>query len=198
MKISRPKLTAQDYALWTALPMAQTSKVERRLKRILNGCQNRQALTRGAISLAAMLTFGTILAIAVAETPPRSLMEALTSGGYSADTPARTAYLQAQIKRFGDSDPWASKAYYELGNEQMEAGRSDEALASFSKAIALPEPPYAYSEIHSYARYERINALDFTGRYEEEATEIQALLKIGGRGLMTADLWENLRERLPE
>ena len=168
--------------------MAQTSQIEGRLRLILNRNQNRKTVTRIVWGVSVLLAFGTALTIATAQTPPRSLREAITSG----------AFDQTQIARFGDTDPWAGKAYYVLGNAQMEAGRYDEALASFSKAVALPEPPYPGSGIHSSARYERINTLEAAGRHIEAAAEAQALLKPGGRRLISADLWMNLRERWPE
>lgn len=167
----KPKRSPSDYALWAALPMAQTSQVESRLQMILDKTRNRRRLTRRVVAAALMLTIGLSLMVATAQT---------------------------RIQRFDDKGPWAGKAYYALGNTQMMAGHYDDALASFSKAIALPEPPYANSGIHSSARYERINTLDFAGRYAEAVTETQTLLKNGGRGVISPDLWENLRERLPE
>ena len=162
----------------------------------------RRTLTRPLRAIVVVLASGLALAVATAYSPPRSLMAAITSGGSSSDTPAHSAaeaaYLQAQIQRFGDKDPWAGKAYYMLGTAQVGAGRIDAALASFDKAIVLPEPPYPNSGIHSSARYERINSLDSPGHYAEAVLETQKLLKNGGRGLISADLEENLRERLPE
>ncbi len=196
------KPTALDYALWAALPMAHTPRIESRLRLILNGGRNRQTVKRGAWALAAALALGTALTIATAETPPRSLTAALTYGGSSDDTPAHLQanirFLQSQIRRFGDGDPWAGKAYYVLGNAQMGAGQPDAALASFDKAIALPEPPYANSGIHASARYERINTLSSAGRDAEAVAETEALMTPSGRGMVTGDLWMNLRERLPE
>jgi hypothetical protein len=196
------RLNPIHLALWAALPMAHTSKIEGRINMILNGSRNRRAMTRGAGAVAALLAFGAALMIATAHTPPRSLMAALTTSGYSNDTPthinANIAFIQAQIRRFSDTDPWAGKAYYGLGNLQREAGQTDAALASFDKAIALPEPPYANSGIHSSARYERINTLDIAGRDAEAAAETEALMTPSERGLVTGDLWMNLRERLPE
>ena len=46
MKPPNPKRTAQDYALWVTLPMAQTSGVEKRLRMILDETQSRCVLTR--------------------------------------------------------------------------------------------------------------------------------------------------------
>ena len=190
-----------ELALWAALPMAQSSRVEDRLKRILDTTR-RRVLTRPALVTMLVLAVGLALGVATAYTPPRSLVAAITSGGFRPDTPAHLeaniGYFQNAIRRFGDKDPWAGKAYYVLGSAQMGAGRTDEALASFDKAIALPEPPYADSGIHSSARYERINTLDSAGRYAAATAETQVLLKNGGRGLITPDLRENLRERLPE
>jgi len=201
-------------ALWAALPMAYTSQVEGRLKMILDKTRNRRRLTRGVIAAALTLTVGLAVAVGTAQTEsrshmagatgivPSSLMAAITSGGYPSDTPAHVAanvaFLKAQIQRFGDKDPWAGKAYYMLGNAQTGMQRHAEAVASYDKAIALPEPPYAGSGIHSDARYERINALEAAGRYAEVVTETQKLLQNGGRGRISPDLWENLRQRLPE
>ena len=184
-----------------ALAMAQSTRLSGRVRLILDP-NRRRVLTRPARILLVALAFGLILSIATAYTQPRSLMAALTSGGFPTDTPAHAeaevTYLEGQIQRFSDKDPWAGKAYYVLGNAQVNAGHTDAALASFDKAIALPEPPYANSGIHSSARYERINTLDAPGHYAEAVRETEALLKNGGRGLITAGLWENLRERLPE
>ncbi len=184
-----------------ALAMAYTPRLSSRLKFILDP-NRRRALSRPTRTLLVLLACGLVLSIATTYTQPRSLMAALTTGGYPSDTPAHAeadaAYLKAQIQRFGDKDPWAGKAYYMLGSVQVSAGHTADALASFAKAIALPEPPYANSDIHSVARYERINVLDAPGHYGEAVIETAALLKNGGRGLITADLWENLRERLPE
>ena len=189
-------------ALWAALPMAYTSKVEGRLRMILDQTRNRRLPRRGAIGLALALTGGLALAVATAQTEPHSLMAAITSGGYPSDTPAHVAaeaaFLKTQLQKFGDKDPWAGKAYYMLGNAQTGMQCHAEAVASYDKAIALPEPPYANSGIHSDARYERINALEAAGRYDEAVTETQKLLRNGGRGLISPDLWENLRQCLPE
>ena len=202
MNIPNPKRTTQEYALWAALPMATTSKVEGRLKTILDKSRSRRRLTLGVIAAALALTVGMVVAISTVLAPPRSLKEAFSGMGYPSDTPAHVAanmaFLNAQIRRFGDQDPWAGKAYYVLGNMQESAGHYDGALASYDKAILLPEPPYADSGIHSDARYERINTLDTAGRYPEAIRETQILLKNKGRGLLRADQWENLRERLPE
>ena len=195
------KRKPHELALWAALPMARTSRIEGRLKKILDATR-RRVLTRPALITTIVLASGLALGVATAYTPPRSLMAAITSGGFRPDTPTHLAanigYLQSAIRRFGDKDPWAGKAYYVLGSAQMRMGRVDDALASFDKAIALPEPPYANSGIHSSARYERINTLDSAGRYAAATAETQALLKNRGRGLITPNLWENLRERLPE
>lgn len=202
MKPRKPKRTAQDYALWAALPMATTSQVEGRLKTILDKTRCRRRLTRGVIAAALTLTVGMAVGLGTAQTEPDSLVTAITSGRYASDTPAHAAtnmaFLKAQIRRFGDQDPWAGKAYYVLGNEQEAAGHYDDALASYEKAILLPEPPYADSGIHSDARYERIETLNAASRYPEAIRETQALIKNKGRGLLRADQWENLRERLPD
>ena len=202
MKPLKPKRNAQDYALWAALPMATTSQVEGRLKTILDKSRSRRRLTRGVIAAALTLTVGMAVALGTAQTEPDSLVTAITSYGYASDTPAHVAanmaFLNAQIRRFGDQDPWAGKAYYVLGNMQESAGHYDDALASYDKAILLPEPPYADSGIHSDARYERIETLNAAGRYPEAIRETQILLKNKGRGLLRADQWENLRERLPD
>ena len=166
------KLSPKSLALWAALPMAQTSQVESRLKMILDKSRSRRLPKRGAIAFSVMLTVGLALAVATAQIHQR--------------------------QKFSDKDPEASKAYYEIGSAQMLAGRCDEALASFNKSIALPESTNALISIHSVARYERINILEDAGRYGEAASDAQALLKNKGRGLIAADLWENLRERLPE
>ena len=184
-----------------ALAMARSTRLGGRLKLILDP-HRRRVLTRPARLAIVVLAAGLALLVATSLTPPRSLMAAITSGGYSYDTPAHAgayvAFLTGQIQKFGDQDPWAGKAYYELGLGQMAAGRFDDASASFSRAAVLPEPPYANSGIHSVARYERIDTLYAASRYAEAVAETEALLKNGGRGLITADLWENLRERLPE
>lgn len=202
MNIPNPKRTTQEYALWAALPMATTSKVEGRLKTILDKTRCRRRLTRGVIAVALTLTVGMAVALGTAQPEPNTLMAAITSGGYPSDTPdhiaANIAFLKAQIQRFGDRDPWAGKAYHNLGNVQRSAGQFNEAAASYEKAIALPEPPYANSGIHSSARYQRIETMEEAGNYAEAIRETQALLKNKGRGLIAADFWENLRERLPE
>ncbi len=198
----KPKRTACDYALWAALPMAHSSRVESRLQMILDKSRSRRLPKRGIVALALALTAGLVLAVATAQTEPHSLMAAITSGGFPLDTPAHAAaeaaFLKAQIERFGDKDPWAGKAYYMLGNAQTGMQHPAEAVASYDKAIALPEPPYANSGIHSSARYERIDTLEAAGRYDEAVTDTQKLLQNGGRGLISPDLWENLRLRLPE
>ncbi len=202
MKPPKPKRTAQEYALWAALPMATTSKVEGRLKTILDKSRCRRRLTRGVIAAALTLTVGMAVALGTAQTEPPTLVAAITSGEYPADSPAHIAvniaFLKMQIRRFGDTDPWAGKAYYVLGSEQVSARQYDDALASFDKATLLPEPPYVNSGIHSSARYERINTLDTAGRYPEAIRETQILLRNKGRGVLAPDQWENLRERLPE
>lgn len=195
------KLTPADLALWAALPMAQSTRIEARLRGILDTTR-RRAITRPALTVLIVLACGLAFTVATAYSPPVSLMAAITSGGYPSDTPAHIAaniaYLQDAIHRFGDKDPWAGKAYYMLGSAQWGAGRYDDARACFDKAIALPEPPYPNSGIHSSARYERINVLDAPGHYAEAVTETQKLLRNGGRGQIAPDLWENLHERLPE
>ncbi len=115
----RRKLKPSDLALWAALPMAQSSNIETRLKGILDTTR-RRALTRPALTILIVLASGLAFTVATAYSPPSSLMAAITSGGYPADTPAHVAaniaYFQAAIHRFGDKDPWAGKAYYVLGN----------------------------------------------------------------------------------
>ena len=202
MKPLKPKRNAQDYALWAALPMATTSQVEGRLKTILDKSRSRRRLTRSVIIAALALTVGMVVAISTALAPPRSLKEALSGKGYPSDTPAHERanieLYRASLRKFGENDPWAGKAYYGLGMVQMTAGSYGDALLSFDRAMALPEPPYANSNIHSVALYEKINTLESAHRYSEAVSEVEALLKNKGRGMITADLWENLRERLPD
>ena len=59
---------------------------------------------------------------------------------------------------------------------QVSAGLTDDALASFDKAIALPEPPYANSGIHAVARYELVLALQSSERYGEALDEAHAVI----------------------
>lgn len=195
------KLTPQGFALWTALPMAQSSHIEARLKVILDTTR-RRAMTRPALMVLVVLAFGLALTVATAYSPPRSLMAAITSGGSPSDSPAHVeaniVYLQAAIRRFGDNDPWAGKAYYVLGNAQMGAGRCDDALASYDRCLALSEPPYANSGIHLSAEYERINDLDSAGRHSEAVTAAKAFLKTAPHETQRAFFRANIRSRMPE
>lgn len=197
----RRRLTPSDLALWAALPMAQSSHIEARLKGILDATR-RRALTRLALTVLIVLACGLAFAVATAYSPPRSLMAAITSGGYPSDTPAHMeaniAYFQAALHRFGDKDPWASKAYYMLGSAQMGAGHYDDALASYNRCLMLPEAPYADSGIHLDAEYGRVSDLESARRYAEVVSAAEAFLQKDPHETQRAALRANLRARLPE
>ena len=58
------KLTASDLALWTALPMAQSSRIEGRLKMILNSTRSR-ALPRHFLGYALLVGVATLVPLAL-------------------------------------------------------------------------------------------------------------------------------------
>ena len=198
MKQPKPKRTAQEYALWAALPMAYTSQVEGRLKTILDKTRSRRRLTRGVIALALTLTVGMAVAVGTAQTEPRSLKEAVFSSSYSTDSSAhieaRIAFLKAQIQKFGDKDAYAGEVYYDLGFMQSAEGHYDEAVTSFDEAIALLDPK---GDTHSFAQYQRVTALYGTERYGEAVTAAETLLKTNGQNPIPANLREALRGSLP-
>ncbi len=75
-KTMKRKQTLTDYALWAALPMAQTSKIEKRLTMILDPKQSRCALTRRVLVFAlvpattALMTLAMLKPVARAQTAP--------------------------------------------------------------------------------------------------------------------------------
>ena len=78
----KPKRTAQDYALWAALPMAQTSQIEGRLKMILDATRSRRALTRGILVTA--LGIGAIALLPLAMLRPAARAQSLAAPAPSA------------------------------------------------------------------------------------------------------------------
>jgi hypothetical protein len=65
MKPPKPKRTACDYALWAALPMAQTSQVESRLTMILDKSQSRRVLTGRVLFAALGLSIVSVVSLAM-------------------------------------------------------------------------------------------------------------------------------------
>ena len=71
------KLTQSDFALWAALPMAQTSKIETRLTRILDGSR-RRSLPRRAYALGIALGAAALVPLAMLR-PVAEAQAALTT-----------------------------------------------------------------------------------------------------------------------
>jgi len=65
MTPQKHKRTACDYALWAALPMAQPSQVEERLKMILDQTQSRRALTRRVLLAALGFSVAAVVGLAM-------------------------------------------------------------------------------------------------------------------------------------
>ena len=61
----KPRRTPADFALWAALPMAHTSRIEGRLKKILDATR-RRVLTRPALITTIVLASGLALGVATA------------------------------------------------------------------------------------------------------------------------------------
>lgn len=192
----------RDTPLPAVLPMAQTSRVEGRLRAVL-----RKTLRRGSVSRRGALIAGGMLIVMVGtigllRSEPDSLEAALTWRGPGMDTPAHTAatiaFLQREIRRFGDADPWAGKAYYNLGDAQLFAGQDEAALNSFNRSLQLPEPPYADSGIHIADWDQGVYALQFAGRYREALQRIQAFERSPDTGPERAMFIGNLRGWKPE
>lgn len=61
----KPKRTAYGYALWIALPMAQTSQVEGRLKLILDKTRNRRILPRRAVLIVLGFSAAVLVPLAI-------------------------------------------------------------------------------------------------------------------------------------
>lgn len=195
------KPTTYDLALWAALPMVHSSRIEARLKGILDTTR-RRALARPLLTLLIASASGLALTVATAYTPPSSLVAAITSDGYRSDTPAhiqaKIALLQEALRRFGDKDPWAGKAYYLLGSVQMDAGQYGAAQASFNRCLQLPEPPYSNSGIHLSAEYERINDLESAGRYQEALKAAQAFIQTAPHETQRAFYRANVQSRMAD
>ena len=170
----------RDTPLPAVLPMAHTPQMAGRLKAILGRGRTRKPVTRRALVLAGLALAGVVAPLAAMQTEPQSLKQALTWPGRQNDTPAgeeaNIAFLKSAISKFGNADPWAGKAYYVLGEAQLLAGHSDEAVSSFQRSLQLPEPPYANSGIHAVARYELVLALQSSERYGEALDEAHAVI----------------------
>jgi hypothetical protein len=72
MKQPKPKRTAQEYALWAALPMAHTSQVEKRLTMILDKSHSRCTLTRRVLVTVFSLSTAAIVPFAMLETTAKA------------------------------------------------------------------------------------------------------------------------------
>ncbi|MDD3925589.1 MAG: tetratricopeptide repeat protein [bacterium] len=87
---------------------------------------------------------------------------------YPADT---KAHMEANIRlvedaiaRYGNSDPWAAKAFCELGHTRYLLGKYEEALSDFDSCLKLPEP---YVGVHFAAQNERMQILQILRRPKE-------------------------------
>ena len=89
------KPTPYDLALWAALPMAQTSQIEGRLKMILDTTRSRRALTRGILITA--FGFGVIAVLPLAMLRPVARAQGLTAPAPSAAASDGTTLELASI-----------------------------------------------------------------------------------------------------
>lgn len=84
---------------------------------------------------------------------------------YPADTKAHIEAniqaIEAALAQYGTKDPWASKAFYELGHTRYLLGRYEEALPDLESCLRLPEP---HVGVHFGAQNERIQILRRLGR----------------------------------
>ncbi len=92
MILPKQTQTAQDFALWVALPMVQTSQIEGRLKMILNQTQSRRQATR-RVFLAA-LGLAAVVLVPLATLRPAAQAQALTPEATRSGPDGATAQLK--------------------------------------------------------------------------------------------------------
>jgi len=97
MNIPNPKRTAQEYALWAALPMAQTSQVEKRLRMILDGTRSRRALSRCV--LIAALSLLTMVMVPVAILRPVARAQGVEQTGKTVIRSVPSATAEGEVWR---------------------------------------------------------------------------------------------------
>jgi tetratricopeptide (TPR) repeat protein len=101
------------------------------------------------------------------------------------------AHLQDAIKKYGNNDPWVSKAYYSIGSIQSSLNQPEKALKNMDLCLRFPEP---HSGLHVAAQNMRMNLLRQMGKTEEALKSATALSKMPGSGETNKNLISNARE----
>ena len=103
----KSKRTLSDFALWAALPMAQTSKIESRLTMILDKTRSRRAIARRVLLLAlvpataALVTLAVLRPDAKAQTTTPSLPAAIVPSPVSSSGTSVSTGVQISLPRNG-------------------------------------------------------------------------------------------------
>jgi len=113
----------------------------------------------------------------VSAKPKTQLSKALMTL-YPADTEAHIyaniLSIEDALDKYGTKDPWAAKAFYELGMCRFRLGKSEEALADFTACVNLPEP---FSGLHYNAQNMRMQILRQLNRLDEAIATNEQLEK---------------------
>ena len=95
---------------------------------------------------------------------------------YRADTDAHIQaniiMIEDAILKYGNSDPWAAKAYYMLGMYKYCLGKQEEALVDFKTSASLPEP---YLGLHYFSEKMKMNTFSDLGQTQEALASLKKL-----------------------
>ena len=123
--------------------MAHTPQISSRVKLILANIE-RNLPPSWALSWAKTLAMLTLVLFAGVRSEPWTLEAAVRHVPYANDTEehreADIASINASLRKFGDGDPNASFAYYQMGNSQFLGGKYADAVKSLDRCLELPSP----------------------------------------------------------
>lgn len=116
----------------------------------------------------------------IEKVPDTDLSRALLggpTGSSAADNEAVITYIENMLAKYGTHDPWAGRAFYNIGMGHWHLGNYQDVLADFESCIKLPEP---YSGIHLNAQQMRMMTLQQMGDYNGAIKASYDLLKTDG------------------